>query len=533
MINIVSKNTEIKKIITEGLKKSKLKTKQIFNKYKIAKFKEECINELRNNGYFNFYSDNLKIYVHKNLSNHNVDIYFHVNCNEDNQKKYIFGETIVKYKPNSTKKENKKKNIIYSISEPIKKKTIYKMLKIKKGTIYKKNVLDDTYLKLLDTNIFKTIDIDNNINNDSIDTSINLTFKKKFSIEHSIEIDLNMSNLHITNNLSFLFRNLFKHMEILTASIEYSKVIPYEIKNISFFKQYRFNSLIKASYPFSIIFQHLCYKTEISFSFNKESLDLNNKKNRTCILGNISHLFKFKKNIELESNINFLNIEKNNKEYIQTKSITFTNNININGIYKHNVYVNLSMVFTSNKYIFLYKAMADNYQRKKLNFIAKIEYNPTFTINIKNDFKINFSLKIGDIFSYKPKINDNLYFQLGGNEILKAWELGEVGPGYKKTGKGSILFAAITDFNYEINNNIHGQLFLECGNIWTKRKNKIINKGDFVYNCIIFQQIYADGGISLIFITGILKIKFDIAIKIYSPNKSNEDIYKIRLNIIK
>lgn len=532
-IKVFSKITEIKQILTNKIEKYKLKSKTTFDKYKLEMFKNECITKIINSGYYNFGRKNLKIYAYKNSAKHNVDVFLHIDCNKDTHKKYTFGDMKIKYDTNANNEKEIKKKIIYSISEPIKKKVIYRFLDMKNKSIYKKKKLDDIYARLLDTDLFKSIDILTNTNNNSVDTSITLVLKKKCAIKHFMEIDINTSNISISNNLSFLVRNVFKHMEILTTSIEYSKTIPYKIKDISFFNLYEFNFTISANYPFSIIFSNLCNKTKLLFSLNKKSPDIDKKKEKSYISGELKYLFKLKKNIDLEFNLNFLNIEKNKNIFTQTKSISVINKLNIKNIYLHDIFVNFYLTHSNRKYIIIYEVFFNKFYRKNLNLLFKIEYSPSFLINLKNNFKIHFNLKTGSIFSIKGDIKDSLLFQLGGNEILKAWDLGQVGPGYKKTGKGCIMLAMNSEFKYEINHKQHILLFLECGNIWTKKKKNILTMGDFIYNWIIFKQLYVDSGISLILIFGILKLKFDLAIKIYSPNAESQDIFKIRLNIIK
>ena len=103
--------------------------------------------------------------------------------------------------------------------------------------------------------------------------------------------------------------------------------------------------------------------------------------------------------------------------------------------------MNFYLTHSNRKYIIIYEVFFNKFYRKNLNLLFKIEYSPSFLINLKNNFKIHFNLKTGSIFSIKDDIKDSLLFQLGGNEILKAWDLGQVGPGYKKTGKGCIMLA--------------------------------------------------------------------------------------------
>ena len=532
-INIFSKNKEIKNLLINKLNKCGIKPKMTFNKHEIEELKKKCVKKIKNKGYYNFNNNDIQFYIHKNSLEHNVNIFIHANYNENIHKKYKFGEITIKYKPSTTDKKNIKDEIIYNLSEQVKKKAIYQLLEIKSGSIYNKKKLDNTYVNLLKTKSFKTIDIINKINNDVLDTTLIFTLKNKYSIEHFMEIDFNESNLHITNNVSFLIRNLFKYMEILKTSLEYSKIIPFKIKEISFLNQYDFKFSIGVSYPFSIIFDNLCNKSEILFSINNNSLHTDKHKSKISLTGNLIHHFKFKENINLESNLTLINIEKNKKKYTQTKSMNFTNNLNIKNIYLHTISINSSFILNHNRYIFFYKALFSNFYRKCFNLALKIEYIPSFIIKILKDFKIHLKMKTGSIFSLKDDVPENLLFQLGGNEFLRAWDLGEVGPGYKKNGKGRIVFAITSEFSYKINSNIYSSLFVDCGNVWTKKVGNILRKSDFIYNWLIFKQLYINGGISFTFVVTIITLKIDFALIFYNPSKIKQNIYKIRLNIIK
>lgn len=531
-INIFSKNEEIREILSDKLNKCRIKPKIAFNKYEIEKFKRKCIKTIQNRGYYNFNSDDIQFYIYKNSLEHNVNIFIHANYNEGTHKKYKFGEIAIKYTGTANKKKLKEE-IIYSLSEQVKKKMVYQMLEIKPGVIYSKKKLDNTYMKLLNTGSFKTIDINNKINNDALDTTITLTLKNKYSIEHFMEINFNDSNLHITNNLSFLIRNLLKYMETLKTSVEYSKIIPFEIKKISFLNQYKFKFSIGVNYPFSIIFDNICNKSEIVFSINNDAIYTDKNKSKISFVGNLIHSFNFKKNINLESNITFVNIEKNKKKYIQIKSINLTNKINVKNIYLHNISFNPSFVFSHTKYIFFYKALFNQFYRKGFNILLKIEYMPSFIIKIVNDFRIDLKIKTGLILSLKNDIPDNFLFKLGGNEFLRAWDYGNVGPGFKKTGKGSIMFAITSEFSYKINSSLYSSLFIDCGNVWQKKTGNILMKSDFIWHWILFKQLYVNGGISFTFVTKIITLKFDFALILYNPSKDRQDLYRIRLNIIK
>ena len=501
---------------------------------KIEDFQNKCYKDILCNGYFNLKKELIKIYIYKNINEKNVDIIITVESNKnDLLKKYKYEDFIIEYECDYGVTNRERINILYKISNPVKKNTINKLFKLKKGNYYNEKDIENLYNSLFFTDIFKYIDIKGIVKNDSLYISTKLIPVERFSLEYSIKLNINRKNINIINSSAVKIKNYFKRMEQFLIQLIIENKNKYILKDFKNLDNYSFSFFYNISYPFSIIFNKYCDKTNINIRLVS---DFDKKKN---ILTKLNYFLKYKY-INLDINISFLNItidklqifNKYHNQFTQDSAISlkleikknyFTTNFTIEGhISSINKYFNL-----------IYKSIFYKYLNNNFNYFIKIVYDQIFNFNVNENINIKTLLKLGNIFYLNKKIPENTLFKLGGEKTLRGWNYGEVGPGLTKNkGIGTFLLYLSTEYNFKISNDLFFVPFIDCGNIWNnKDKNKKNTEETFVFNKNIIKHFYLNTGFGFEFLVGIFKIRSDISIKIYEP-QGLKDIFNITFRVI-
>ena len=531
-INILSKNSEIKEIISNQIKKFKKNTP--YNKTKIDKFKDNSIKELNNLGYFFISNDNYKINIYKDSIKKNVELYICIIPNNNFElEKFKYGDIIFKYITSNNDKFKKKKEVIYKISKPIKEDLIISKINLPKGKTYSKESIDNAYFNLYNTEIFDNITIKFLKKNNIIKPNFILKLKKPFLLEYTSTINLNKTEIDTNNNFSISFRNLFKRMEILKILVSYWQLIPFK-KEYQKKYQNKFSLGFSCKYPFSLIFGKRCKLTSIELLFKKKPLFRKFSKSILKSYIQINHEISIKNLLDFTLKITPFHIKKTPENFVQSKSIMFTSNLNIYNVFFNKLNIEFNNVFISKNYINYFKLLLKYNTSTKMNAMLKIMYEPKLIIKPTQESELIINLIIGRIFSLKNiTLYEDKLFQLGGETYLRAWEKGEIGLQTTKNGKGNIILFAYTEFNYNISSYINLNTSVECGNIWlNENKDKQINnKFNFQFNKKLFKELYLDTGVGIKLKTGIIDIKIDLLIKILDNNKVKKEPYKIRIKI--
>jgi len=531
---ILSNNLDIKNIIEKNIKKFFRKKNEKFLMKKIENFQNKCYKDILCNGYFNFKKELIKIYICKNNNEKNVDIIIAIESNKnDLLKKYKYEDFIIEYECDYEVTNRERNNILYKISNPVKKYTINKLFKLKKGNYYNEKDIENLYNSLFFTDIFKYIDIKGIIKNDLLYISTKLIPVERFSLEYSIKLNINRKNIHIINSSSVKIKNYFKRMEQFLIQLIIENKNKYILKDFKYLDNYSFSFSNNISYPYSIIFDKYCDKTNINIGF------INSFDKKKNIFTKLNYILKYKY-INIDINISFLDITIDKIKIYNKLRNQFTQDsaLSLKLKFKNNYIIsNFTIewhISSINKYFnLIYKSIFFKYLNNNFNYFIKLLYDQIFIININNNFNIKFFIKTGNIFYLNKKIPENTLFKLGGEETLRGWNYGEVGPGLTKNkGNGTFLLYFSNEYNLKINNDLFFVPFIDCGNIWNnKDKNKKNIEETFTINKNIIKHFYLNTGFGFEFLIGVFKIRSDIGIKIYEP-QSFKDIFNITFRVI-
>ena len=532
---ILSNNIDIKNIIENNIKKFFKKKKEKFSMKKIENFQNKCHKDILCNGYFNFKKELIKIYICKNVKEKNADIVITVESNKnDLLKKYKYEDFIIEYECDYGVVNRERNNILYKISNPVKKETINKLFKFKKGSYYNEKDIENLYNYLFFTDIFKYIDIKGIIKNDLLYISTKLIPVERFSIEYSTKININRKNINITASSLFKIRNYFRRMEQFLFEINITNRNKYVLKDFKYLDNYSFIFYNNISYPFSLIFSKYCDKTNINIGLTSS---FDKKKN---IFTKLNYILKYKY-INISINISLLNLTINKINIYNKLRNKFTQDLSLSLILEFknkyiisNITIEGHISSINNYFNLIYKSLFYKYLNDNFNYFIKLVYDQIFFLNINENSYIKFFIKGGNIFYFNSKIPENTLFKLGGEETLRGWNYGEVGPGLTKNkGTGTFMLYFSTEYNLKINDDLFFVPFIDCGNIWNRLNiNKKNIEETFILNKNLIKHIYLDTGFGFEFLIGVFKIRSDIAIKIYEPQSIKEDIFNITFRVI-
>ena len=532
---ILSNNIEIKNILDNILQKKFNSKHEIVNFSKLKLIKDECYSTLLRKGYFNIKKEIIEIYICKNEKDDTVDIVFSINTNKTEiLKKYKYENITIDYECDYSILDREKKNILYKISNPIRKNTISKLINIKKGNIYNEDDIEDLYNTLYETDVFKNIDINRIVKNGLLNIQIKLIPVERFSINSAIKVNINKKNMKTILSTGFKMINFFKNMEQFNIQLNVENKNNYKLQDLSDLGNYNFSLSNNITYPFSLIFNKFCKKTDINTIL---IYTYNNKKN---IMNKLTYNIKYKYFNFLVNLVFFdisVNLIKKNKNVF--KKITQDISLGFNCKYKNKILstdinIEYHMSSINRNFNLLYKSLFYKYINNNLNFYLKIHLEQLFLIKISNIFDTKFIIKLGDILYYNKNIPENKLFRLGGEETLKAWNLGEIGPGltYNK-GYGTILFYFSNEYIYKISHDLNIIPFVDLGNIWNKLSENKKNIDETIkFNKNLLKSIYVDAGIGFKFLIGIFNLRSDFSFKIYEPQSIKKDIFSINFRVV-
>jgi outer membrane protein assembly factor BamA len=157
-------------------------------------------------------------------------------------------------------------------------------------------------------------------------------------------------------------------------------------------------------------------------------------------------------------------------------------------------------------------------------------YLPSWSTDIINVFRANFGIGVPMGGSVTVPFEKSFY--IGGDNSLRAWVLGTLGPGaHKSSGKTFEMTGDMKiEFNYELRfglgGDFEGAFFVDAGNIWLLKESKELPNGVFHFDTFI-PQFAADFGVGIRYDISFLVIRFDVALPMYQPYRNPGDRWSV------
>lgn len=155
---------------------------------------------------------------------------------------------------------------------------------------------------------------------------------------------------------------------------------------------------------------------------------------------------------------------------------------------------------------------------------AEADYSHHFAFGEKTSLVLRADLGVGYSYGNSKSMPYEKAFFAGGNNSLRAWPLYQLGPGGYAHPKGEPDFERLGDilmvFNIEqrfpIAGGLRGAVFLDAGNIWLFRENKVYPNGTFSFSRF-YKEFALGSGVGLRYDFKFFLIRMDIGIPLRDP----------------
>lgn len=592
-LTYLSNNSRILNIVMANLSKSLLKKGDQYDVSKVINERSRIINDLLNEGYYNFDQNNILFEVDTNIGNNLLNITLQINTDSSVKSGgiyyinniYIHTDYDIKGDINTDTTLIKKGYYIIGEKNKYNLEVLLDDVLIKPGELFNNNKYKSTGSRLTELPVFRFVNIQFTEISDSInkiDPHVYLIPTKKRGILLELEASNSEStdgNLTSTGALStalkgtYISRNLFKQLGLFkinakggiqtqfntgSSSIYSSELslrtdfyfpkflLPFRLNKLS--QNFNPSTNISASYSFYTRSEFYTLNTT-SFSF---SYDWKESKYKRHILSPSLLTFTKLSNATLQ----FEEILGNNRLLRNS----FDNQL-ILGIGYTFLYANMS----SAKNQLRFKTdieLAGN----TLRLFSNLLYQPADPNTKYTFFNLAFSQYTriaSDLRYYKsirsttltsrisggigiPYGNANILpyvkqFYAGGPTSLRAWRIRSIGPGsYEDITQnifpdqtGDILLEGNIEYRVPITNVIKGAIFIDAGNVWTIKEDDSRPGSQFKADKFL-GQIAIGGGLGIRLDFSFFLLRLDMGIPLKDPAKPEGERWNLsNINIIK
>lgn len=563
---------------SSGLSKSLLRSRRPFlNVRKGARFQLLAIQEdasrtdlmLKRRGYYFFNDEYLKAYIDTTQGDHKVQVMMGVRKDVPDEARvpqhirnvYVFPAfNLLDKQPDTLRSVlvEYKGLLIGDSMQMFKPKALVKAFTYSPGSMYNVNRHDETLNRLMNMGVFKFVKsryvITDTTDPRQMDVYYYLTPLKKKSIVAELGgFTKSNSFTGAQANVNWLNRNLLRGAERLNLKLYGA----FEVSANDSLKQnnnWRLGTEISLSFP----------RFVTPFKINESSYFPPNTRFKTGYewmrrqLLFTRHYFTFQYDLNWKEN-------RNKEHTLSPVNLVYTKAGNFSQSYLDKVnrypvleYANLPELITSSFYTFTYSRP---YARSKKSIYfngsadvagnvlglfnkASTPFSEKFVsayfvqyLKFETDFRFTYRIKrqsewvnrvsIGAGFPY----GNSMYlpfsrqFTIGGANSLRGFRPKQLGPGrvvttadqqvaYPQIG-GDYKLELQTEWRFPLFSIVHGAVFADAGNIWTR--NDFLYGQDAVFTKNFMKDIAADAGVGLRFDLSILVIRLDLAMPLRKP----------------
>lgn len=516
-------NTTIKNLIDLNANDKQPQVGDKYDYWKLEKERNHIYNTLIENGYYNVNKVDLGFYADTINKQQTISLECFLDSSvSQNIHPYYFNNITIKLLSNKddintlsldTTYYNNFTLIAKRNTFPINEKTIESCLLFKKGDLYKRSSVDNSFSKLNNLNVFERIRITLNENvNNTLDCSIEMYKREKIANTYSIEGIHTTGNYGLSGNIIYEDRNLFRGAESLKIkingtgehqgaeedksplfnsfnyggdlSLTFPKILtPVNIdvlldpsKRVNTVFSFGYNRLNRPSLGRTIInfkvgyqwqegkMKHLLNPTEISSVYIDEGSDLSGQSGT-----NIQQLYS---NFLITStNYSF---EFNNQDPKKIKDHNF-----IRGKIELSGNILNAIAETTN----LISQNADGFNLLNKNIYTQfakfdLDFRHYFVFDNNHQIAGRFLFGLGIPYGNSTAMPFQKQYFIGGSNDIRGFGSYSVGPGsYPGTSETEFYTADLKletslEYRFSISKSLKGALFVDAGNIWELKQNK-------------------------------------------------------------
>jgi outer membrane protein insertion porin family len=552
--------------ISKNQNKSLLKIGEVYNLDKIKAERNRIDSKLKEQGFFFFNADYLKIQVDSTVGRKEVDLIVKIKSETPEKSKIQYKILGLNVYPNYVLNQDSVLNIgtkhndfvIYDSEKTFNPRIFDRILYFKKGDLYNRTNHNLSLNRLVNLGTFKFVKNQFKIS-DSLKNSLDVYYYLTPFPRKSIRVELlgktNSANYTGTElNINWSNRNTFHGAELLTISAFGGFEVQVSGENNGF-NVYRFGSEANLLWPRIIA----------PFKFTSSSGFVPKTK---ATLGyeyqNRKQLYALQ---TFKASFGYLWKENERKEHeLNITEITFAIPQNVTELYNSKILANPALSKVIEKqlifgptYSYIYTNLMQNkkhtfYNKVSADFSANISgliagsnikkgdttkvFGVPFSqfIKFENEFKhyiklteksliaSRFIAGVGFAYGNSTEMPFIKQFFNGGTNSLRAFRAKSIGPGsFKETATNSFLpdqsgdvkLEFSTEYRANIYKWLNGAIFVDAGNIWLLNDN--INKPNSKFSKDFLNEIAVGTGIGLRFDFSFLVLRTDLAFPLRKP----------------
>ena len=567
-------NSTIKDLILDNPNEKRPKNGDNYDYWILEKERNHIYNTLIENGYYTVNKSDLGFYADTINRNNTVGLeYFLDTLTSKKLLPYQFNNITIKLLSSNKEINNlpidtiRFGNITLITPRdefPINNKTLESCILFSKGDYYKRSLVDNTFSKLNNLNVFERIRITLNENSDyTLDCNIEMYKRKKIANTYSLEGIHTTGNYGLSGNFIYEDRNLFRGAEALRIKINgIAEHQGAEEDKSPIFNSFTYGSDLSLSFPKILSPVNIDMLLDPSKRVNTVFAFGYNRLDRPS-LGRTIINFKAGYQWQERRFKHLLNLTEISSVYIDEDSdLSGQSGTNIQQLYSN-------FLITSTNYAFEYtdqdpKKIEDhNFIRGKIelsgnilgaiaettNLISKNEdgfnilYKNIYTQFAKFDFDVRhyfvfdnnhqiagrFLFGIGIPYGNSTAMPFQKQYFVGGSNDIRGFNSYSIGPGsYPGTSTTDFYTADLKlgvslEYRFTISKGLKGALFVDAGNIWELKQNKdddgnILKPGAQFQLDRFSKEIASSIGFGFRYDMEFLVFRVDLAHAMYDPS---------------
>jgi outer membrane protein insertion porin family len=567
-ISLTCADETIKQLLEPYTQKSLLKKGQKYDQEQLITERERIYNKLQKKGYWNFYRQYIEFNVDTTTNHINLQTIISLpNQQKEHTIYHLDGiEFVIDSLPQEQSQDTTTQGItFYHTKQHFSPSTIMGKITLRPGQVYNKAEILETKKRLIDTGIFKNIQINQEaVDEKNLRTHIYTQLYDRFQLEQEIGAGITRNSPLPFYQIALISKNLLKQLETLSIRSQigieigsfptdgtqlqpiqnFQLSIGGNVQELVLPLTQAFRKKIDAYRPYT--------KADIGYTFTKQT-NYNNQR----LSAVINYGWSPWPNISFDCTPLKMNlIDFNLKEgfanelaarqtkgdhsykryqpalYTQTSLKTVFQKLNTDNVPPYTgAYHCLEHFIESGgtlqslfKFEKIFGKEITNYQYLK----SSITY--TRHIPIQRETLFVYHIHTGFLYPYNMyKIAPpEQYYFIGGPSSIRAWGTRSLGPGSYQTKEqdeenkkflderpGELIIQTNLELRRQLTGIIGCTFFIDMGNIWTLQKTK--RKGEeFSFNRF-YKEIAIGVGTGLFLNFNIIVLRLDIGIKLYDP----------------
>lgn len=572
-INYAIEDSTIAQLINKNFKAKKLKKGDVYDQENFEKERNRITDLLLNNGYYKFSNSFIFVELDTTMNHYKVNVIFHIANPPDavKHKQYVIDSVNFITDANLSKIKEKRQSTYYRgvkyqyYDDRYSKKILNRRHFLYPGDLYSKKNTLSTQQQLSNLDIFRTVNVSYTLSGDKFIANIYTSPAKKYAMVNEVGLNVSQGIPGPLYNFSLKRRNLFKGLEILAlnARINYEGVV---IINEKGDRVPKFNREIGGD--LSIIFPQFIIpisdyrmsrwgninpKTRIQARYSHTKRPEYTRGN-----GNASLTYTWQRNDQRFYNFNLTDLSLINSTITDSAFNARLDELKLNGNNLKNSFdpslvssMSFSPTFNFNSYginkdkgsflrLFLESGgtslnlfKLDSLILNRFEYYKFLKINADFrhyiSVGGTNTFTYRVNLGLAYPYSQNKILPYEKYFFAGGSNGIRAWRPRRLGPGSYSLAidtldfeqPGEILMEASIEFRRNLVGFIDWAFFVDVGNVWTinddGRPGAKFEFKDF------YREIAVGTGLGIRLDFQFLIFRFDYAIKVYDPTRSDGD----------